>query len=82
MTKGKWVDSSKRSEAARKGAARRKYKPRGPYGARKQPEAVKQRLREIAARCGATPSIDDRLPTPGEVAQRIDAVLEAVEHER
>ncbi|GAA0749619.1 hypothetical protein [Sphingomonas trueperi] len=82
MTKGKWVDSSKRSEAARKGAARRKYKPRGPYGARKQPEAVKQRLREIAARCGAAPPIDDRLPTPGELAQRIDAVLEAVEHEK
>lgn len=78
MPRGQWKDRSKRSAAARKAAAHRPNKPRGPYGMRVLPEDVKLRLRAISERLeSATPLAppDGPLPTPGEVGARIDAVL-------
>ncbi|NYT42301.1 hypothetical protein HZY97_16130 [Sphingomonas sp. R-74633] len=78
MPKGAWKDRTKRSAAAKKSAAHRPNKPRGPYGMRVLPEDVKLRMRAIAERLEAGNPLapaDGPLPTPGEVGARIDAVL-------
>lgn len=82
MPRGVWKDRGKRSAAAKKSAAHRPNKPRGPYGMRVVPEAVGERMRAIAARLEAArplASADGPLPTPGEVGARIDAVLGQLE---
>ena len=82
MPRGVWNDKSKRSAAARKSAAHRPNKPRGPYGMRVLPDDVKDRLRAISAKLDAATPLapaDGPLPTPGEVGARIDAVLEQLD---
>lgn len=81
MPRGVWKDPGKRSAAAKKAAAHRKSKPRGPYGVRVLTEADSAKLRAIAAKIGAARASGDAAPlaNPGELGARIDAVLGALD---
>lgn len=93
MPRGVWKDSSasKRSEAAKKAAASRARRVaagvpvrRSRGGGGELGEAASARLREIAARVGAARGKGSEFvaETPGAVAERIDAVLNALEAKR
>lgn len=89
MPKGVWKDRdpAKRSEAAKKAAASRGRRAKAgvqlkrPRGMAPLSDADAARFRAIGARVLAATSRDaPELETPGAVRDRIDAVLDAVEH--